>query len=101
MPGYDGDGDRINTDRDGKVWVVGWKTSKRDWSPSAVLTSHREAAMYASDLRAFLNDKDSRIPDDYEREYEVEIRTGGRKSPTPLYEEWPPSECTRPEDNRE
>jgi len=82
----DGTG-RILAEPDRKVWVVEENTGS-GWSVSAVLTSYEDAEQYEEDLREFTRNHNQNIPDDFE--IKIETRHGGRRSPTKMFEEWPP-----------
>lgn len=91
LPNYDADGDRILADGDREVWVV--ERSRGDtWSTAAVLTSYDDAQRYTEDLREFTNTYPDGFPEEHETETSVRIRHGGRRSPTKLFESWPPED---------
>ena len=79
--------DRVTAGGHEAVWVVQVKTAD-EWRVSAVLTSYDDADAYADDLRDFHEN----CPEGAEEHGRttVRIQHGSRRSPTKLYETWPP-----------
>jgi len=80
--------DRVTCEPDQEVWVVERKRGD-EWSVSAVLTSYEDAREYAKDLRDFSENCPEDSPEEYCRK-QISIRHGGRKSPTKMFETYPP-----------
>jgi hypothetical protein len=85
--------DRVFSDGDREVWVVEWapRAENPHWRTGAVLTSHADAEAYRDDLREALNTYPDEFPYEYKKESDVRIRHGGRKSPTKMFESYPPA----------
>jgi hypothetical protein len=82
--------ERVTADPDKDVWVVLHRAKEQqDWKVGAVLTSYEDAEAYAKDLRDFQENCPEDAPEDLCR-HTVQLRHGGRKSPTKLFESWPP-----------
>lgn len=80
--------DRVTADPDQEVWVVQRKRGD-EWSVSAVFTSYDDAREYVNDLKDFAENCPEDSPEEYCRK-QISIRHGSRKSPTKMFETYPP-----------
>ena len=87
---YQRGANRVTSDADADVWVV-QESRGEDWRVSAVLTSYEDAEAYIEDARDFIENCPEDAPEDFCRRT-VSFRLDGRKSPTSLYESWPPDD---------
>lgn len=79
----------VLADADRDVWVVE-RNPGSGWRVSAVLTSFEEAEQYEQDLREWHEESNENMPE--ELHHDLRTRHGGRKSPTKMFEKYPPEE---------
>lgn len=83
--------ERVFAEPDREVWVVE-RNPGSGWRVSAVLPTHEDAERYRDDLRTVLNNYPEEFPEEFKTDHTFRIRQGGRHSPTPMWESYPPED---------
>jgi len=84
----------ILADGDRDVWVVESNPGS-GWRIEAVLPSFEAAERFEDDFREWRREMNDNIPDEFE--HSVRTRHGGRKSPTKMFESYPPEQAQNSE----